>query len=155
VPIGLPSRDRLMKSLGLQQFITNTTIIYLYHQSLFKLQPQFDDVFRRILKQTPKSVLVLKVRCLFPMSYVLCASQWRLSALVFFFALALSARRSSTQKPRNDSCNEFVPACMTSYNKSSCFQSTKWPWYGIFVASSACSLVADRCCPCSPITGLH
>lgn len=78
MPATLPSRAEVIRHIGIEHMVNNSTHIYLCHQTLFKLLPSFDAVFRfvasddalcmysdcglrRILERDPDGILVLKV----------------------------------------------------------------------------------------------
>ena len=46
VPAAVPSRQELFSRFGVSERITNDTVVYLCHQTIFKLVPEFDYVFR-------------------------------------------------------------------------------------------------------------
>eukprot|EP00039_Didymoeca_costata_P031422 m.34660 g.34660 ORF g.34660 m.34660 type:complete len:484 (+) comp8759_c0_seq2:986-2437(+) len=62
VPNSLPSRNKILTDLGLKNLISDDPklVLYICLQTIFKLTPQFDDVFRKILERVPNSHLLLK-----------------------------------------------------------------------------------------------
>ena len=76
----VPSREDLFKYFGISHMVNNDTIVYLCHQTIFKMVPEFDRVFRYvasvsvthdidlmlqlcrdILKRNPNAILLGKV----------------------------------------------------------------------------------------------
>jgi hypothetical protein len=60
VPETLPSKEALWSSLGLSEVITEDTVVYVCLQTLFKLVPDFDSVFRQILERNPNARIIFK-----------------------------------------------------------------------------------------------
>ena len=46
VPANVPSRDALFKIFGIAERVDEDTVVYVCHQTLFKLIPEFDKLFR-------------------------------------------------------------------------------------------------------------
>jgi hypothetical protein len=49
VPAKVPSRDDLFKHFGILHRIEEDTVIFVCHQTLFKLIPEFDKLFRSLM----------------------------------------------------------------------------------------------------------
>eukprot|EP00035_Acanthoeca_spectabilis_P035903 m.36738 g.36738 ORF g.36738 m.36738 type:complete len:691 (+) comp7609_c0_seq1:62-2134(+) len=60
LPSGIPSRRELFSNLGLGGLVSDETTVLVCLQTLFKLTPNFDTVFREILQRLPKARLLLK-----------------------------------------------------------------------------------------------
>lgn len=60
VPSDIPTKAALWESLGVADVITADTVVYVCLQTLFKLVPDFDAVFRQILERNPKARIVFK-----------------------------------------------------------------------------------------------
>jgi protein O-GlcNAc transferase len=60
VPADIPERAALLAELGLAPHVGPATTVYVCLQTLFKLVPDFDDVFKDILRRNPDSIIVFK-----------------------------------------------------------------------------------------------
>ena len=60
VPENIPSKEQLWSNLGLTEIITEDTVVYVCLQTLFKLVPDFDAVFRQILERNPNARIIFK-----------------------------------------------------------------------------------------------
>eukprot|EP00041_Stephanoeca_diplocostata_P018677 m.392927 g.392927 ORF g.392927 m.392927 type:complete len:232 (+) comp21087_c0_seq2:219-914(+) len=56
----MPTRAEVFKNLGLDTVIHDDTVVFVCLQTLFKLTPDFDAVFRNILERTPTARLLFK-----------------------------------------------------------------------------------------------
>ena len=49
IPDVLPSRAEVLERIGIAGRVGNNTHLYLCHQTLFKLMPEFDNTFRCVM----------------------------------------------------------------------------------------------------------
>lgn len=60
LPEQIAEKEELWAHLGLTPIITPSTTVYLCHQTLFKLTPDFDLVFKAVLLNDTNGILLLK-----------------------------------------------------------------------------------------------